>query len=59
MTASDGEINSDSRCLKFINFSINNISIYFGQVRNDKTNKQIIELVKKRIKQMQLQQQQQ
>ena len=56
---SNGKVNSNTNYLKFINFSINNILVYSKQLMNDKTDKQIIKLVAKMIKQMQPRQRQQ
>ena len=46
-TASDGEVNKDTRRPKFISFSINNISGHSEKLTNDRTDKRMIELVKK------------
>ena len=46
-TASDGKVNKDTRRPKFISFSINNISGYSEKLTNDRTDKRMIELVKK------------
>ena len=40
-------VNSDIRHLKFISFSLNNISGYSEQLINVKTDEQMIELIKK------------
>ena len=48
--ASDGEVNKDIRRPKFISFFINNISGHFEKLTNDRTDKQMIELVKKMTK---------
>ena len=46
-TASDIEVNQDIRRPKFISFSINNISGHFEKLMNDRTDKQMMEPVKK------------
>ena len=45
--ASDGKVNKDTRRPKFISFSINNILGHSEKHTNDRTDKQMIELVKK------------
>ena len=47
VTASDGKVNKDTRRPKLISFSINNISDHFEKLTNDRTDKKMIELVKK------------
>ena len=47
VTATNGEVNRDTRCPKFISFSINNILGHFKKLTNDRTDKQMIEPVKK------------
>ena len=47
MIASDGEVKKDTRRLKFISFSIHNILGHSEKFTNDRTDKKMIELVKK------------